>query len=166
MSGQQTTSTSGKTTRKAGVSAIPKGYHTVTPYLMVDDAAKFIDFMTRAFNAKAGEKMKTPDGKIGHAEVQIGDSHIMLSDSMSDHKALPAMLYFYLDDVDTFYRRAIDAGATSVKEPADQFYGDRAGCVKMADITIWIATHIEDVPRDELERRSREAMKQMAQQKH
>ena len=167
MSGQQSTSTSGKTQRKPGVSPIPKGYHTVTPYLIVDGATKFIDFVTRAFGAKATEKMQGPDGKIGHAEVVIGDSHVMLCDATPQFKAGPAMLYLYVEDADAAFAQALKAGATSVKEPMDQFYGDRSGCVKdFAGNTFWIATHIEDVPRDELERRSKEAMKQMGLQKH
>jgi len=169
MSGQQSTSTSsGKTQRKAGVSAIPAGYHAVTPYLVVDDAGKFIDFVTRAFNARQVEMMKGPDGKIGHAEVTIGDSHIMLCDETPQFKAQPAMLYLYVEDVDKVFAQALKSGATSIKEPMDQFYGDRSGCLKDAGgITWWVATHIEDVPKDELERRSKEAMSKMqSQQKH
>ena len=167
MSGQQSTSTSQKTARKAGVPAIPKGFHTVTPYLMIDGAAKFIEFATRAFGAKAGEKMQGPDGKIGHAELIIGDSHLMLSDAMGEHKAMPVMLYLYVEDADAVFQRAIAAGATSVREVRDEFYGDRAGAVRdFAGNTFWIATHIEDVPREELQRRSQEAMKQMKQSKH
>ena len=166
MSGQQSTTPAKAAASKAGVSPVPKGYHTVTPYLMVEGGAKFIEFLTRAFDAKSQSKMQAPDGRIGHAEILLGDSHLMLSDAMGEQKALPTMLYLYLADADASYRRAIAAGATGVKEPADQFYGDRAGCVTFAGVTIWIATHIEDVPTAELERRAQDAMKQMGQQKH
>lgn len=165
MSGQ-TTPTTGKTTgTKAGVKPIPQGYHTVTPYLVVDGATKLIDFMTRAFQAKIVDKMQGPDGKIGHADLMIGDSHIMLGDANQMAKAAPCSIYLYVEDADTVYRRAIEAGATSVNEPANQFYGDRSGCVKdFAGNTWWIASHVEDVPHDELMRRAQDSMKNM--QKH
>ena len=166
MSGQQTTPSSAKSTvRKPGVSAVPQGYHTVTPYLIVDGANKLLDFLTRAFEAKVGEKMQGPDGKIGHVEVKLGDSFIMLSDSMAEHKAMPTMLYLYVEDADAVFQRALKAGATQVAEIKDQFYGDRSGAVKDPSGNTWrIATHVEDVPHDELVRRAQESMKSM--QKH
>lgn len=166
MSGPQTTPTSGKsTTRKPGVNPIPKGYHAVTPYLMADGAARLLDFLTRAFDAKVGKKMQGPDGKIGHVEVRIGDSFIMLSDSTPEHKATPTMLYLYVEDADATFKRALQAGGTQVSEIKDQFYGDRSGAVKdPVGNTWWIATHIEDVPHDELAKRAQQSMKAM--QKH
>ena len=161
--GQQSGKT-GTGTRRAA-NPIPQGFHTITPYLTVDGGTKLIDFLKRAFGATVGDKMETPDGKIGHADLKIGDSHLMLSDAMMDMKATPSSLYLYVEDADALYRRALEAGAKSVKEPADQFYGDRSACVKdFAGNTYWLATHIEDVPKDELQRRSQEQMRKM--QKH
>lgn len=148
----------------AAVKPIPEGYHTVTPYLTVDGAAKLLDFVKRTFDAEELFRMETPDGKIGHAEVRIGDSVVMLADaSTSDQgQPMPGLLNVYVEDADATYRRALDAGATSVREPADQFYGDRSGGVRDAcGNQWWIATHIEDVPPDEMERRAKEAMQQM-----
>jgi len=141
------------------VKPIPDGYNTVTPYLMVPDAAKFVDFMSTVFGAKTVEKMVRPDGRLGHTEIRIGDSMIMLSDASDQHAATPVMLHVYVDDVDATFDRAIRAGATAVSKPAVQFYGDRSGGVKEpCGNTIWIATHVEDVAPDELQRRAAKAM--------
>jgi PhnB protein len=138
---------------------IPTGYHTVTPYLAVPDAQALIDFMVRVFDAKEREIIRKPNGQINHAEVQIGDSIIMLGTTSSTYGTATATLYVYVDDVDARYQKALEAGATSLSEPADQFYGDRhAGVKDPNEITWWIATHFEDVPSDELARRAKAAM--------
>jgi PhnB protein len=141
------------------VKAKPEGYHTLTPYLVVEGAARLIDFLKAAFDAKETERMAAPGDRIGHAEVRIGDSVVMLGDAHGEHKPLQAMLYVYVDDADATYRRALAAGATSVQEPADQFYGDRSGGVRDPVGNLWwIATHVEDVPPAELKRRAQAAM--------
>jgi len=138
---------------------IPAGYHTVTPYLAVPDAQSLIDFMVKVFDAKEREIIRKPDGQINHAEVQIGDSIIMLGSKSSAYGTATATLYVYVDDADGRYQRALDAGATSISKPANQFYGDRHAGVKDANgISWWMATHIEDVPPDELARRAKAAM--------
>lgn len=145
------------------VKPIPDGYHAVTPYLTVENAAKLIDFLKQAFGAVETERVARPDGGIMHAEVRIGDSAVMLGEPMG-HSTSPAGLYLYVEDVDATYARALAAGATSLIAPTDQFYGDRSGSVTdPAGNTWWIATHIEDVPRDEMAKRAEAAMKQRAQ---
>ena len=142
------------------VKAIPEGYPTVTPYLMVQDAAKFIAFMSTVFAAKTSEQLMRPDGKIGHTELRVGDSLIMLSEASEAHPATPVMLHVYVEDVDAAFERAVRAGGTVVSKPANQFYGDRSGGVKEpGGNTILIATHVEDVAPAELKRRAAEAMK-------
>ncbi|HMC58673.1 MAG TPA: VOC family protein [Candidatus Solibacter sp.] len=144
---------------KNNVKAIPEGYHTVTPYLIVDGAARLIEFVKQAFDAKEMLRMSGPDGRIGHTEIRIGDSMLMLSDSRDPWKPMPAMLYLYVEDVDATYQRALQAGATSVSEPKDQFYGDRsAGVQDSCGNQWWIGTHIEDVSEEELLRRHEAAM--------
>lgn len=132
---------------------IPEGYTTVTPYLCVSDAAKLIDFLKQAFDAQLVFKMDGPGGRIMHAEVTIGDSRIMLGQP-EPGKETYAMIHLYMPDVDTVYARAMAAGATSVREPADQFYGDRSGGVRDEFGNQWhIATHVEDVSPEEMDRR-------------
>jgi PhnB protein len=139
------------------VDAQPKGFHTVTPYLVVEGAARLIDFLEEAFDAELVERMPAPGDRIGHAEVRIGDSVVMLGDAHGEHKPMQMMLYVYVDDVDVSYQRALTAGASAVQPVADQFYGDRSGGVQDPFGNIWwIATHIEDVQSDELHRRVRE----------
>ena len=141
------------------VKACPDGYHTVTPYLMVPDAARFVAFMAAAFDARTTEQLMRPDGKIGHTEIRIGDSVVMLSEAGGDYPATPVMLHLYVDDVDAAFERAVRAGGVVVAAPSDQFYGDRSGGIKEpCGNTIWIATHIEDVAPDELKRRAATAM--------
>jgi PhnB protein len=143
------------------VKSIPDGYHSVTPYLLVDNAAKAIEFYRVAFGAK--ELFRLPMGdKIGHAEIVIGDSHVMLSDEWPDMNLLgpkrrggaTASLMLYVDDVDAVFKRALDAGATAEKVVDIQFWGDRMGTLIDPFGQRWsIATHVEDVAPDELERR-------------
>ena len=132
---------------------VPSGYATVTPYLCVADAAKLIEFLKQAFDAQLIFKMDGPGGKIMHAEMTLGDSRIMLGQPAPGQET-HAMIHLYLPDADGFYARAIAAGATSVREPADQFYGDRSAGVRDQFGNQWfIATHIEDVTPEEMDRR-------------
>ena len=143
------------------VKPIPDGYHTVTPYLTVEGVAKLIDFVKHAFGATEVERMARPDGTIGHAEVRIGDSIIMMGEATAQWKPMPGTIYLYVDDTDTTYKRALQAGATSLMAPADQFYGDRNAGVKDASGNVWwIATHKEDVSREELTKRMKASSKQ------
>jgi PhnB protein len=127
---------------------------------VVENAKQLIVFLEQAFGAEVTERMARADGSIGHAEVRIGDSVIMLSDARDQWKPLQSAVYLYVPDTDVVYRRALEAGATSVMEPADQFYGDRnAGVQDSAGNFWWIGTHQEDVSREELERRALAHMK-------
>lgn len=145
------------------VKPIPEGYHTATPYLTIRNAAQALDFYKRAFGATEVMRMTSPDGRVGHAEIRIGDSAIMLSDEFPDMDARspqmiggsPVMIHLYVEDADALVKRAVDAGATLQRPVEDQFYGDRAG--KLADPfghVWWIATHVEDVPPQEIEKRA------------
>ena len=148
--------------------AIPEGYHSVTPYLVVDDAKGAIDFYTRAFGAK--EKFRMPMGdRIGHAEIQIGDSHVMLADEFPDMGHLgpknrggtTVSLMVYVDDVDASFKQAIDAGATETRPLENQFWGDRMGTLTDPFGHMWsLATHVEDVPPEEMQRRMEQFAKQ------
>ena len=132
---------------------VPAGYATVTPYLCVADAAKLIEFLKQAFHAQLLFKMDGPGGRIMHAEMTIGDSRIMLGQP-EPGKETHAMIHLYLPDTDAVYKRALTAGGTSVREPADQFYGDRSAGVRDQFGNQWfIATHIEDVSEEEMKRR-------------
>ena len=132
---------------------VPAGYATVTPYLCVTDAAKLIAFLKQAFGAQLIFKMDGPGGRIMHAEMTIGDSRIMLAQP-EPGKETNAMIHLYLPEVDAVYARALAAGATSVREPADQFYGDRSAGVRDQFGNQWyIATHVEDVSEEEMARR-------------
>lgn len=143
------------------VKPIPDGYHSVTPYLLTAEAARLIDFLKQAFGAEERERVSRPDGAIMHAEMKIGDSVVMMGEPMEPYGPMPASLYVYVHDMDAIYQRALQAGATSVMEPADQFYGDRSAGVKDPFGNLWwIATHKEDVPPDELARRAQAYMQQ------
>jgi PhnB protein len=143
------------------VKAIPEGFHTVTPYLVVEGVPKLIDFLKQAFDAQEIMRMPRPDGVIMHAEVRIGDSSVMMGEAMGEHQPRPSCLYLYVENADATYKRALQAGATSTMEPADQFYGDRhGGVIDPVGNQWWIATHIEDVPPDELARRAQAYMQQ------
>jgi PhnB protein len=150
---------------------VPEGYHTVTPYLHVDDAEQAIDFYKKAFGAKERMRMEAPDGRVAHAEIEIGDSLVMLSDpfpqsSVRTPKELggtTAGVFLYLEDVDAVVKRAVDAGATVTMEVADQFWGDRFGSVTDPFGHSWsIATHVEDVPPEEMAERAKAAMAEMS----
>lgn len=137
------------------VSPIPDGYHTVSPYLIADDAAALLEFLRRAFGGEEMFRMDMPDGSVGHAEVRIGDSVVMVGGAGGEWPAVPAAIHLYVSDVDATYQAALAAGARSTEEPADQFYGDRrANVVDGAGNQWFIATHVEDVPPEELEGRA------------
>lgn len=143
------------------VKHIPQGYHSVSPYLVVDGASKLIDFVKHTFNATENARMNGPEGRVSHAEMKIGDSIIMLSDSTPENKAMPAMLYVYVEDVDAVYKKGLQAGATSVSEPKNQFYGDRSAALRDSLGNVWgIATHVEEVPPEEMQRRMKEQANQ------
>lgn len=112
------------------VNPIPDGYHTVTPVLTVHGAAKLIEFLKQAFDAKEVYRFLGPKDIVMHAEVKIGDSMVMLGEATDEWKPMPATVALYVEDADAWYKRALRAGATSVREPADQFYGDRSAGVK------------------------------------
>jgi PhnB protein len=124
------------------IKPIPEGFHTVTPYLQVDGAARLIEFLQDAFGADQIRKVPMPDGTIMHAELRVGDSMIELGDAGGQHKAMPASIHLYVDDADAVYERAVRAGGVSVHEPVDQFYGDREAAVRDPVGNDWyIATH-------------------------
>src|SRR5688500_14667617 len=112
------------------VKPIPEGYHSVTPYLVAKEAPALIDFLTNVFGATIKERMDGPDGLVMHSELQIGDSVVMLASECEKAVATSSMLYVYVPDVDATYNKAIEAGAVSIDEPKDQFYGDRSGGFK------------------------------------
>lgn len=150
-----------------GVKPIPEGYNTVTPYIAVDDAAKAIEFYRRAFGAKERVKMEGPPGKISHAELEIGDSVIMLSDPFPQSPlktpkeigGTTASMLLYVEDVDEAVQQAVDAGAKITMEIENQFWGDRFGRVEDPFGHSWqIATHVEDVAPEEMAKRAEQAM--------
>lgn len=139
------------------VRPIPEGYHTATPYLMVPDVGRQIEFLKKAFGAVETSVARMSDGTVRHADVKIGDSHVMMGAARGEWKAMPCAIYLYVDDTDATYDRAMAAGAESLMEPSDQYYGDRnAGVMDEAGNYWWIATHIEDVSPEEMERRHQE----------
>jgi PhnB protein len=143
------------------VKPIPDGFHSVTPYLVVEGVPKLLAFLRQAFDAQELLRMPRPDGTIMHAEVRIGDSIVMMGEPMGEVKPMPGSMYLYVNDADAVYKRALQAGATSTMEPTDQFYGDRSAAVKDPVGNIWsIATHKEDVPPEELAKRAEAFMKQ------
>lgn len=149
------------------VKPIPDGYHSVTPYLYIDGAARAIDFYKQAFGAVEVMRLEAPGGKIGHAEIKIGDSHVMLADEFPDMGAsgphtiggTAVGLMVYLPDVDVVVDRAVKAGATLERPVENKFYGDRTGGIFDPFGHRWyIATHVEDVPPEEMEKRAAAAM--------
>ena len=146
-----------KNQKSKSVKAIPEGMHTVTPFLIVDGANDLIKFIEQSFNGKVTSIMKTKEGRVMHAGVQIGDSQIMVTDSTEKYPAAGTRLYLYVDDVDETYKNAINAKGTSLREPTDEFYGDRSSGVKDSwGNEWWIATHVEDVDDEEMEKRAKE----------
>jgi len=139
-------------------SYIPSGFHTVNPYLIVNNAAAVIDFLKTVFDAEERMRFPTPEGGIAHAEVQIGDSIVEIADATSDWPAMPASLHIYVPEIDATYQKAVAAGAEVVSEPKDQFYGERSASVRDAGGNVWhIATKTEDLTLEEINRRVAEA---------
>ena len=148
---------------------IPKGYNTITPYLIIRGAAQAIDYYKKVFGATEIMRMPAPDGKVGHAELKIGDSHFMLADenpsmgqghtSASTIGASPISLYVYVPEVDKVFDRAVAEGAKVLKPVENQFYGDRSGFLQDPFGHLWgVATHVEDVSADEMQRRMQKMM--------
>ncbi len=151
------------------VPPIPKGYHSITPYLVIKGAAQAIEYYKKVFGATETVRMNGPDGKVGHAELKIGDSHIMLADenpsmgpghsSAATIGSSPVSLYLYLPDVDRVVERAAAAGAKILRPVQDQFYGDRSGFIQDPFGHLWgIATHVEDVSPEDMKERMKKAM--------
>jgi PhnB protein len=145
------------------VQPIPEGYNTVTPYLAVDGAAKAIEFYTRVLGATERMRMPGPDGRVGHAELQIGDSVVMLADEFPDMGArspktiggTPVSIMVYVEKVDDVFKQALESGATSLQPVEDKFYGDRSGMFEDPFGHQWtVSTHVEDVPPDEMAKRA------------
>lgn len=156
-------------------SAIPEGYHTVTPQLTLDNAAQAIEWYKKAFGADEVSRFAGPDGKIMHADLRIGNSHFMVNDVMMDAKGpkamggSPASFWIYVDDCDSLFKRAVDAGGHvaggGMGQMQDQFWGDRSGTVVDPQGYKWtIATRKEDLSREEMKKRGEEWMKKFAQQ--
>jgi PhnB protein len=146
---------------------VPEGYHSVTPYLCCKDAAAAIEFYKKAFGATELVRMGDPSGKVGHAEIQIGDSHVMLADEFPEMGFLspqslggsPVMMHLYVEDVDVTANKAVAAGAKVTRPVADQFYGDRGGQLQDPFGHKWyVATHTEDLSPEEIKKRAAAAM--------
>lgn len=150
------------------VKPIPEGYHSLTPYLIVKDGNAALEFYKKAFGATELMSMPTADGKVAHAELRVGDSNIMLADECPVMGATapqgpgsPVSLLLYVEDVDAVFPRALAAGGHEVRPLADQFYGDRSGTLRDPFGHVWtVATHKEDVPAEEMERRAQVWMQQ------
>jgi len=139
------------------VEAVPEGYHSVTPWILAKGAAELIDFLKRAFAATEieGGRVTGPDGKIAHAEVRIGDSTVMLFDTLEDAQPMPSFLRLFVEDCDRAYQRALNEGARSVTKPTDLAFGDRVARVRdPAGNVWWIQTHNEELDPSELEQRN------------
>ncbi|TLU67487.1 VOC family protein [Thalassotalea litorea] len=148
---------------------IPDGYHSVTPYLICKNALAAIEFYQQAFNAETKLVLKMPDGGVAHGEIMIGNSHVMLADEQPQMNFVspdslggsPVSLMIYLNDVDTAFSQAVNAGAIVIREVEDQFYGDRAGTLKDPFGHTWtLATHVQDLSEDELEQKFQALMGQ------
>jgi PhnB protein len=141
------------------VKAIPDGYNTVTPYLVVKSPETLIAFAKEVFDATEHDINKTPDGKITHAEIQVGDSKIMIGRECEKNKGMSSMLYIYVKNVDAVYSKALKVGAEKIEPVKDQFYGDRSGGVQDSNGIKWyIATHVEDVSKEEMSKRMQVVM--------
>jgi len=141
------------------VPPIPPGFRTVTPYIVVQGVAAMLEFVQKAFGAEVLERMPGPDSTVAHAMFRIGDSMLMCGEFREipgmPKREYPAMIYFYVENMDEWYQRAVAAGATTLRPPTNEFYGDRvAGVLDAQGNQWWIATHVEDVPPDELARRA------------
>ena len=141
------------------VKPIPDGYHSVTPYLIVPGVPRLIQFLKQAFGALESRRTTLPDGRVMHAEVQIGDSRVMMGEASDRWPAMPSSIHLYVPDVDAAYARAVAAGGESIFPPRDEFYGDRMGGVRDPSGNCWwVATHTEDVSPEEMARREEAAI--------
>lgn len=147
----------------AKVKPIPDGYHTITPYLSIKGAADAIEFYKRAFGAKEVMRMAQPDGRVGHAELQLGDSRVMLADECPDMEfrspqsigGTPVTIHMYVENVDAVVEQAVTAGAKLTRPVQDQFYGDRSGTVSDPYGHVWhLSTHKEDLSMEEIQKRA------------
>jgi PhnB protein len=152
--------------KSKSVRPVPEGFHTVTPYLIVDGAAELLEFIKNAFGGTQTYITKGENDSIMHATIRIGDSLVMVSDTMDDTPPQTAMLYLYVESTDDMYKKAINAKATSVHEPTSEFYGDRAAAVKDKWGNVWwMATHEEDVDAAEIEKRKAQHFKDYKRKK-
>jgi uncharacterized glyoxalase superfamily protein PhnB len=141
---------------QARVKPVPEGYHTITPYLTAAGAQQLLDFLQQAFAAALVRRTLRPDGAIAHAEARIGDSIVMFCEASEQWPAAPASFYVYVEEVDRVYAQALAAGARSIMEPTDTSFGDRhGGVIDPLGNTWWMATRIEDLSDEEIDRRSR-----------
>lgn len=131
--------------------AAPAGYTSVAPWVVTDDTAKLLDFITKAFGGKEISRVPLEDGSIGHAEIQVGDTVVLAFDRREDWPSMPSLLRVFVDDADAVFERAVAAGARVVTEPATAAWGDRGGRVRDPFGNIWwVVSHVEDVPVDEI----------------
>jgi PhnB protein len=153
------------------VKKIPEGYHSITPALIVKDGNAAIEFYKKGFGAEERHRMKSPDGRIGHAELKIGDSIVMLTDEFPEMKCLspksiggsPVSMYIYVEDVDDTFNKAVSAGAKVLDPVKDQFWGDRHGRIEDPFGHLWsIATHKKDLSSEEMKKAAEEAFSQMS----
>ena len=146
------------------VKPIPDDYHTVTPYLTVADAEAQIDFLKKAFGAEEKYRHTDDKGHVGHAEVRVGNSMIMIGQARDQWTPRQASFYLYVEDVDSVYKRAVAAGGKSLREPTNEAYGDRSSGVEDSQGNQWwIGTHIEDVSPEEIQRRYQKQVSEMAE---
>ena len=139
------------------VNPIPQGYGTVTPYLIVDGVSKLIDFLKETFHAEERARINDKEDHVGHAEIKIGNSIVMMADSTAQYRPIPSQLYVYVDNVDDTYERAMKAGGTPEQEPTTQFYRDRTAAVKDPTGNVWwIAAHVEDISPQEMDKRMKD----------
>lgn len=142
------------------VKSVPDGYQSVIPYLIIKNPAATIEFAKTVLNATLLEKMDTPEGEIVHAELRIGDSVVMMGQSGEQYPPQPCMLHIYLNDIDEAFKRAVKAGAKVIRQPENQFYGDRSALVVDANDISWnLSTHIEDVTPEEMQKRAEDYYK-------
>jgi uncharacterized glyoxalase superfamily protein PhnB len=142
---------------------IPHGRHSITPYLKLPNAGRLLEFLKVAFNGVEEGRLTSPDGRVLHAEVRIGDSLVMVHELPSQGKPKPSMLYLRVGDVDATYKRAIEAGAVSVSEPANMYFGDRVACVRdVSENDWWIATRLETPNLEDVQERATASLKAKA----
>jgi len=141
------------------VKAVPEGFHTLTPYFSVREATRYVEFLKLAFGAREVFVAKFPDGSLLSAEVQVGDSKVVIGEMDTDDKnVLRSSLFMYVEDADAVFKKAVQAGAKYIQKPEDQFWGDRTGVLEdIAGNQWWIATHKEDMSAEELVRRAEKA---------